>query len=186
MRNVLKATTLENRFPLLAVEEGCILSKDADITVVFRVELPELYTVTSAEYASIHSSWVKAIKVLPTYSVVHKQDWFVKEGYRPDLQKEEMSFLSRSFERHFSERPFLNHACYLFLTKTTKNRNRQQSNFSTLCRGHIIPKEVQRYCPQVPRSDRAIRADYERKRFYSPLSPDGRGDYRDGGDTGTD
>lgn len=121
MRNVLKATTLENRFPLLAVEEGCILSKDADITVAFRVELPELYTVTSAEYASIHSSWVKAIKVLPTYSVVHKQDWFVKEGYRPDLQKEEMSFLSRSFERHFNERPFLNHACYLFLTKTTKN-----------------------------------------------------------------
>ena len=142
MRNILKATTLENRFPLLAVEEGCILSKDADITVAFRVELPELYTVTSAEYAAIHSSWVKAIKVLPTYSVVHKQDWFVKEGYRPDLQKEDMSFLSRSFERHFNERPFLNHACYLFLTKTTKNRNRQQSNFSTLCRGHIIPKEV--------------------------------------------
>ena len=142
MRNLLKATTLENRFPLLAVEEGCILSKDADITVAFRVELPELYTVTSAEYAAIHSSWVKAIKVLPTYSVVHKQDWFVKEGYRPDLQKEDMSFLSRSFERHFNERPFLNHACYLFLTKTTKNRNRQQSNFSTLCRGHIIPKEV--------------------------------------------
>lgn len=142
MRNVLKATTLENRFPLLAVEEGCILSKDADITVAFRVDLPELYTVTSAEYAAIHSAWVKAIKVLPTYSVVHKQDWFVKEGYRPDLQKEDMGFLSRSFERHFNERPFLNHACYLFLTKTTKNRNRQQSNFSTLCRGHIIPKEV--------------------------------------------
>ena len=58
------------------------------------------------------------------------------------MQKEEMSFLSRSFERHFNERPFLHHACYLFLTKTTKNRNRQQSNFSTLCRGHIIPKEV--------------------------------------------
>lgn len=75
MRNILKATTLENRFPLLAVEEGCILSKDADITVAFRVELPELYMVTSAEYAAIHSSWVKAIKVLPTYSVVHKQDW---------------------------------------------------------------------------------------------------------------
>ena len=51
MRNLLKATTLENRFPLLAVEEGCILSKDTDITVAFRVELPELYTVTSAKYS---------------------------------------------------------------------------------------------------------------------------------------
>ena len=28
-------TTLENKFPLLAVEHGCIISKDADITVAF-------------------------------------------------------------------------------------------------------------------------------------------------------
>ena len=51
--------------------------------------------------------------------------------------------LSRSFERHFNERPFLNHTCYLFLTKTTKERSRTQSNFNTLCRGFIIPKEIQ-------------------------------------------
>ena len=40
MRNILKATTLENKFPLFTVENGCIVSKDADITVAFRVELP--------------------------------------------------------------------------------------------------------------------------------------------------
>ena len=50
MRNTSKMTTLENKFPLLAVEHGCIISKDADITVAFEVELPELYTVTGAEY----------------------------------------------------------------------------------------------------------------------------------------
>ena len=137
-------TTLENRFPLLAVEHGCIISKDADITVAFEVELPELYTVTGAEYEAIHSCWCKAIKVLPDYSVVHKQDWFIKERYKPELQKDDMSFLSRSFERHFNERPYLKHTCYLYLTKTTKERNRMQSNFSTLCRGHIIPKELDR------------------------------------------
>ena len=75
MRNILKATTLESKFPLLAVECGCIISKDADITVVYRVELPELFTVTSAEYEAIHAAWCKALKVLPEYSVVHKQDW---------------------------------------------------------------------------------------------------------------
>jgi len=142
MRNTLKAATLESKFPLLAVEEGCILSKDADITVAFEVELPELYTVTSAEYEAIHAAWCKAIRVLPDFSIVHKQDWFVREEYRPELQKEEMSFLSRSFERHFNERPYLDHTCYLFLTKTTKERSRRQSNWSTLCRGHIVPKEI--------------------------------------------
>lgn len=142
MRNIMKASTIENKFPLLAVEHDCIISKDADITVAFRVELPELFTVTSTEYEAIHSSWAKAIKVLPEYSVVHKQDWFVCETYKPETGKDDMSFLSRSFEKHFNERPFLNHSCFLFLTKTTKERMRMQSNFSTLCRGNIIPKEV--------------------------------------------
>ena len=144
MRNILKAATIESKFPLLAVEHDCIISKDADITVAFKVDLPELFTVTSAEYGAIHSSWVKAIKVLPDYSIVHKADWFVKERYKPETDREDMSFLSRSFERHFNERPFLNHTCFLFLTKTTKERMRMQSNFSSLCRGFILPKEVNR------------------------------------------
>ncbi len=143
MRNVLKAATLESKFPLLAVEHDCIVSKDADITVAYKVELPELFCVTSSEYEAIHSAWVKAVKVLPNYSVVHKQDFFIEESYTPNIQKDEMSFLSRSFERHFNERPFLNHTCYLFLTKTTKERSRTQSNFNALTRGFIIPKEMQ-------------------------------------------
>lgn len=52
------------------------------------------------------------------------------------------SAFSRSFERHFNERPYLHHACYLFLTKTTKERSRQQSNWNTLCRGFLVPKEI--------------------------------------------
>ena len=142
MRNMMKAATLESKFPLLAVEHGCVVSKDADITAAFEVELPEVFTVTAQEYEAIHAAWCKAIKVLPDYSVVHKQDWYVTENYHPDWQKEDMSFLSRSYERHFNERPYLNHKCYLFLTKTTKERMAKRSNFSTLCRGHIIPKEL--------------------------------------------
>ena len=142
MRNIMKAATLESKFPLMSVENGCIVSKDADITVAFEVTLPEIYTVTAAEYEAIHGAWCKSIKVLPDFCIVHKQDWFVRENYEPELQKEDMSFLSRSFERHFNERPFLNHRCYLFLTKTTKERSRRQSNFNTLCRGFIVPKEI--------------------------------------------
>lgn len=142
MRNILKASTIESKFPLLSVEHDCIISKDADITVAYKVALPELFTVTSTEYEAIHSSWGKAIKVLPDYSIIHKQDWFTREKYQPDTDKEDLTFLSRSYELHFNERPFLNHTCFLFLTKTTKERMRMQSNFSSLCRGKIIPKEV--------------------------------------------
>ena len=143
MRNVMKAATLESRFPLMAVEHGCIISKDADITVAYRLELPEVFTLTRAEYEALHSTWAKAVRVLPNYSIVHKQDIFIEESYRPDICRDDLSFLSRSFERHFNERPYLNHICYLFLTKTTKEHSRTTSSFNALTRGFIIPKEMQ-------------------------------------------
>ena len=115
MRNKSKITTLESKFPLLSIEQGCMVSKDADITVAFRVELPELFTVTSTEYEAMHSAWHKAIKVLPNYSIVHKQDWFIKEDYQGKLSDGGLSFLARSSERHFNERPYLHHSVYLFL-----------------------------------------------------------------------
>ena len=94
MRHKSKTCSLEAKFPLLAIEQGCLISKDADITVAFRVELPELFTVTSAEYEAMHSAWHKAIKVLPDFSIVHKQDWFISEEYQGKLSEGELSFLA--------------------------------------------------------------------------------------------
>lgn len=142
MRNTSKISTLEEKFPLLAVEDHCIISKDADITLCFKIHLPELFTVASAEYEAMHSAWHKAVKTLPDYTIVHKQDWYIKENYNPDVADENLSFLGKSYQQHFNERPFLNHYCYLFITKTSKERMRTQSNFSSLCKGLFIPKEI--------------------------------------------
>lgn len=85
MRNIRKSSTLESKFPLLVVEQGCIISKDGDITVAYEVTLPEIFTVTSQEYESVHAAWCKAIKVLPDYSIVHKQDWVRERELRTGL-----------------------------------------------------------------------------------------------------
>jgi conjugation system TraG family ATPase len=141
MRNSSKIATLESRFPLLAMEGGYLISKEADITACFKVQLPEIFTASSEEYAAIHSAWHKAVVTLPEYCIVHKQDWFISEKYEPAHNLQEQSFLSRSYQRHFNERPFLNHYCYLFITQSSKERMRQQSNFSSLCKGALVPKE---------------------------------------------
>ena len=100
---------------------------------------------------------------MPCHTIVHRQDWFLEEGYRARTDREELGFLDRSFELHFNERPFLNHFSYLFITRTTKGRMRQQSNFSVLCRGHILPREVRdkdgvlRFLEAVEQFERIIR-----------------------------
>ena len=142
MRGTLKTSTLESKFPLLRVENNCIISKFADITAAYRVLLPELFTLTGEEYEALHGAWLKALKVLPDYTVVHKQDFFIEERYTAPEEGSERSFLARSYERHFNERPYLRHTCYLFVTKTTPERMRQTSASSVLCRGFIVPREM--------------------------------------------
>ena len=142
MRGTLKTSTLESKFPLLRVENNCIISKFADITAAYRVSLPELFTLTGEEYEALHGAWLKALKVLPDYTVVHKQDFFIEERYTAPEEGSERSFLARSYERHFNERPYLRHTCYLFVTKTTPEQMRQTSASSVLCRGFIVPREM--------------------------------------------
>ncbi|MDR0606508.1 MAG: TraG family conjugative transposon ATPase, partial [Bacteroidales bacterium] len=140
MKNVLPTSTVENRNPLYKIENGFIISKYADVTIPFIVELPEIFTLTQEEYVSIHAVFTKAVKILPDYTVVHKQDWFIKEIYTP--KHESSDFLAKAHEMHFIERPYLSHKCYLFITKTNRNNARKMSLFTTLCRGRLVPREM--------------------------------------------
>ena len=103
--------------PVYGMEHDAILSKMGDVTVAFKVELPELFTMSNDDYEAFHHAWIKAIKVLPVNSVLCKQDWFTETKYKAGFQNEDNSFLSRSSERFFNERPYLDHSCYIMLTK---------------------------------------------------------------------
>lgn len=128
--------------PIMAVEHDCILSKQGDITVVFKIDLPEIFTLSDQEYEAFHQSWIKAIKVLPKFCVFHKQDWFLESNYKADFSSDDSSFLSRSSERFFNERPFLDHSCYIMLTKKPQGRKISSSLFSNLLRSSIVPEET--------------------------------------------
>ena len=127
--------------PVYGVEHNAILSKMGDVTVAFKVELPELFTMSNDEYEAFHHAWIKALKVLPVNAILHKQDWFTAAKYKPDFGKEDNSFLSRSSERFFNERPYLDHQCYILLTKKPANRKLSSSVFSSLLKKTIVPEE---------------------------------------------
>ena len=133
---------MEAILPIMDIEHDCILSKQGDITVVFKVELPEIFTLSDQEYEAFHQAWVKAIKLLPKFSVFHKQDWFIDSKHQPHFANDDHSFLSRCSERFFNERPFLDHSCYIFLTKKPVGRKTSSSLFSNLIRSSIVPEET--------------------------------------------
>ncbi len=133
---------MEGILPVMAVEHDCILSKQGDVTMVFKAELPEIFTMSDQEYEAFHQSWIKAVKVLPKFCVFHKQDWFLESSYKADFSSDDSSFLTRSSERFFNERPFLDHSCYIMLTKKPAGRRNSTSLFSNLLRSSIVPEET--------------------------------------------
>jgi conjugation system TraG family ATPase len=133
---------LKDILPLMGLEHDCILSKQGDVTVVFKVELPEVFTLSDEDYENFHQAWVKAVKVLPKDSIFHKQDWFTQRQYQPGLNQPDKSFLSRSSDRYFTGRPFLSHDCYILLTKRPADRKLSSSLFSNLLRPTIVPEET--------------------------------------------
>jgi len=133
---------LKDILPILGVEHDCILSKQGDVTLGFEVSLPEIFSLSNEEYEAFHQTWIKAIKVLSKQAVFHKQDWFHLTQFKLDFSKADSDFLSRSSERFFNERPFLDHECFIFLTKKPAGRKLSSSIFSNLLRKSIVPEET--------------------------------------------
>jgi conjugation system TraG family ATPase len=133
---------LEDILPILGVEHDCIISKQGDYSLVFECDKPEIFTLSANDYEALHQSFVKALKVLPVGSVFHMQDWFTNQLYRANFEKAGESFLSRGSERFFNERPFLDHRCYIYLTKRPNGRRSVNSGASSLLRKSLVPTDV--------------------------------------------
>jgi conjugation system TraG family ATPase len=133
---------LEDILPVFGAEQNCILSKQGDITISYEVRLPEIFTLSDQEYEALHQSLIKAIKILPRNSIFHKQDWFTEAKHEDDFSAIAISYLSRSSERFFNERPYLDHRCFIMLTKKPAGRKPGSSLFSNLLRRSIVPDQT--------------------------------------------
>jgi len=137
-----KARKLEEVLPVYKVEHNAMLSKQGDITIAFEITLPEIFTLSTEDFEAVHQAWGKAIRVLPINTILHKQDWFTESAYKADFNKGEQSFLSGSSERFFNERPYLNHQCFLFITKKPDGKKLSNSLLSNLIRPTIVPAQT--------------------------------------------
>lgn len=132
---------LEEILPIMDIEHDCIISKQGNITIAFRVQLPEIFTLSDENLETIHQGFIKAVKVLPKNSILHKQDWYHKDFYQPDYS-DATSFLTRRSEAYFQGRPYLSHDSYLFITKRPSARKVATSLINQLLRPRLVPDQV--------------------------------------------
>lgn len=133
---------LEDLMPIMDVEHDCILSKQGDISIVFKATLPEIFTQSDENYEAVHQALIKAIKVLPKDSVFHQQDWFIGRKYAAPPVGVGADFLARSSSRHFNGRAYQQHDTYIILTKKPSGRKPASSVFSSLLRPTLVPEQT--------------------------------------------
>jgi conjugation system TraG family ATPase len=151
---------LKDILPIMGVEQDLILSKHGEFTIVFKASLPEVFTLSDEDYENLHQAWVKAIKVLPKDSVLHKQDWFIQKKYHSGEKANDASFLKTSSDAHFEGRPFMEHECLLYLTKKPAGRKLSSSLFSNLLRPSLVPRDNLK--PQVLRAFLDMAGQFQR------------------------
>lgn len=140
MNFAIKGNKVENVFPLWKFDKGFLISKTADITACFELSLPEVFTMEGTEYENLHKAFVTAMRDLPDYCIVHKQDIFHKEENKSEEDEQE-SFLSKAYKRHFARRQRILHKCHLYISLCSKESMTSTSVFSSLCKNRLIPKE---------------------------------------------
>ncbi|MBO0931861.1 TraG family conjugative transposon ATPase [Fibrella aquatilis] len=142
-----KSRSLADLFPILCIDEVThfIVSKNADITAAFELTSPEIFAVADGEYDTLHDILVRATKVLPVGYMVHKQDFFIEDVYTPTFGSDFLrtsNYVAWENERHFTDRPYLRHRCYLYVTRPATPPLKRTSSQSSLLRRHLVPKHM--------------------------------------------
>ena len=121
----MEAIDIRDNFPVMNGRDGVILSKRGDICVGWEVQLPPAFRCNEAGYDSLVGTLTGAIALLPDYTIVHKQDIFMRKRYHAEKSS---GFLEKAYEEHFDGREYLDHRCLLWLSFSSKKNVRSGSS----------------------------------------------------------
>ena len=124
-----KIKDIRKVFPIYSVRDGILLSKRGDITFGWKITYPAAFSVSEQEYDDLLNSIASAVRMLPEWCIVHKQDCYFEKNYEPSAPD---SFLGECNSRHFAGRKYLEHESYLFLTFSNGNEVRRSAAGSSV------------------------------------------------------
>ena len=121
----MESVDIRSNFPVMNGGDGIILSKRGDICVGWEVLLPSAFRCNEQAYDTLVSSMASAIGLLPDYTIVHKQDIYMRKRY---VSEPVRGFLEEAYERHFDGREYLDHRCLLWLSFSSRKNVRGGSS----------------------------------------------------------
>ncbi len=117
MKMLSSSVSAEKIFPVAGVFDDVVVSRRGALTLGWELTLPVMYSCNEDDYDAVVEAMASAIKVLPAWSVVHRQDIYRYEDYVPEGDGESTGHvLEDAFREHFRGRKYLVHNAYLFIS----------------------------------------------------------------------
>jgi|GEM_PF-6735 len=127
--------------PPLEIANDCIISNAGDITFGVQLFHPEQFTQSAGELEAMHQLKAKALSFLPPGTTIAQQDWYVTNTWQVDFEtRQDTSFLTRSSDCHFHERPWREHRSYLFISHRSGTGRSKRHGPAGLLRPNLLPR----------------------------------------------
>lgn len=115
-----KTVDASSVFPLLGVFDGTALGKKGTLTLGWEVSFPVACSLSEADYDEMVEAFASAVRVLPPWTVVHRQDLYLKDTWHAG-REDGAGFLRRTYDAHFDGREYLTHRALLYVTFAGRN-----------------------------------------------------------------
>ncbi len=109
----MKKLNLSAYHPIIDIQGNIIFANNGNVVLGYKVDSPEIYSLSEKDFEDMHGSWFQAFKSLPTSTVIHKQDIYKKDEYSAD-KLPNRTFLQRATNSYFKGREYLVHSSYLY------------------------------------------------------------------------
>ncbi|MFS4418572.1 TraG family conjugative transposon ATPase [Maribacter sp. 2307ULW6-5] len=111
---------LASHHPILTIQDQVVFASNGNLVLGYRLELPEVHSLSESDFERLHSLWFQTLKNLPLGTVVHKQDVYLKK-YFDASHLPQASFLEKATRDHFHQRGCMAHTSYIFFVHS-KNK----------------------------------------------------------------
>ncbi len=115
----MKVKPIEKSLPILGFNGDTVISNNLDMGFGLKLKLPELLSNSTEQLYMLHDTFQRAVNLLPENTLLHKQDFFFVEHFDATRESSERMYrnsLNRYYMKHFQNRPFLKHECYLYIS----------------------------------------------------------------------
>tara|TARA_R110002049_G_scaffold309137_2_gene517482 strand:+ start:1818 stop:4223 length:2406 start_codon:yes stop_codon:yes gene_type:complete len=99
--------------PIVDIQDHILFANNGNVVLCYKVDLPEIYSLSENDFEDLHGAWFQGFKSLPTGTVIHKQDIYQKTIYTADKLPND-TFLEQATHKYFKGRDYIKHNSYLF------------------------------------------------------------------------